>query len=290
MPRATLVAAASVAIVSVSPVSFFELLCHLDEEVRGSADREDSFRRQRGQILKCKALPMRCEPLEELRADLGIGGTRNPDLFYCNDLPRQLLDRLEEAQTLEAFWAAEVVRPSGKRELVRDAPARIRRVLAEEETEYREHVLEMWRAIRLVKGPDHRFHLAPLDYLGIASAQIGKVLIDLRHDGLEPELDVRAARALLPYWAFILGRALEYTQDGKCDPKALDLNDAEDGSICLHLRADRERFLVATDDGIGLAMSAGIDALCDAASGLRGAVEFRTRVIDGAEFRRRLNV
>ena len=57
LSREKLQALAKLQSVGVSPVTFYELMCHLDE-----TDEKKDFGRQRGQVLKCGLVPMLPDP------------------------------------------------------------------------------------------------------------------------------------------------------------------------------------------------------------------------------------
>lgn len=132
----------------LSPISIYELVCHLDETKNG----EDSFARQKGCLRKCKLFEIIHEPFANCATTIGISGAVNPTRFEEPHVLAQLIEQLEESKTLEDFYSKEVAFPNEDIGQIRDVAANARKTFGEENNRYLKHMNTLHQIIEKIGG------------------------------------------------------------------------------------------------------------------------------------------
>jgi predicted nucleic acid-binding protein len=265
---------------AISPLTFYELLCHLDEDGKGM-----SFARQRGNVMKCQVPRILYDPFAHHAIDVGAEHVTNPSRFEDPDMIAQLLKNLDSAQSLEAFYATTATYPDGQKGDCRDISARAREVLDVEQNRYVQHLGEIKRW--LVK-------ISPsCASVGIPSQEMAEyinLLLRKMAEGYKDECGIMDESLLMKVYSSIymhigykLFRTVHYMRTAHDSGNTFtpNPNDCEDSYIIMHLALFSHNVLVTDDKGT-------LDALGDTRAafshffGNRAQIE--SRVLSKDEF------
>lgn len=283
---------------AVSPISVFELLCHLDEQYRkeGGAESSGWTSLHKVNLAKCSLLSLLDDPYAEQADAVGARGLVHPTRFEDRLVLRQLLTALESSNTLDDFYSCKVKYPTGETGLVCDAPVRARALLDEEEARYKAH-MNRWCKLMIEEfGYERTQHFTPVEFVRVA-VHAASGLAKYYEDGLRAaasgaELDLRGSvfSAIYVHVGYEIARAVEYLRraDGNIESLNIDPNDMEDSAICLHMNLIEQRVLVTGDRGTYEAVDQALRNLRAAGEVLHQPVVAHTRVISTDEFKRRL--
>lgn len=217
--------------IALSPISIYELVCHLDETKNG----EDTFARQKGYLRKCKLFEILHEPFANCATTIGISGAVNPTRFEEPHVLTQLIEQLEESKTLEEFYSKEVTFPNEDIGQIRDVAANARKTFGEENNRYIKHMNTLHQIIEKIGGYGNIDAKAFVKICGSGAASF--------FDNVDKLLAAKVFVSTYAYIGYKLARLLEY--QGNNIPK----NDTEDSFICLHLNLVEPIALVTNDRG-----------------------------------------
>ena len=113
---------------SISPITFYELLCHLDEGV--------NYDRQKGNIVKCRFANILHDPFAAHAISVGVDKLVNPTRFEDPYMIKQLIDIMMSTGSLQEFYGGLVTFPDGTKSACSDVAENIRKRLEEEEQKY----------------------------------------------------------------------------------------------------------------------------------------------------------
>jgi len=289
--------AESKARIAVSPISVYELLCHLDEkDKRAKAESTNTISELfKANLLKCKNLILLDDPFAEQAEAVGAGELVNPTRFEDKIVLPQLFPKLEESLTLEDFYSSTVQFPNGDIGRVRDAAARARFVLDEQEAQYKAHVTEWCKQILEEFGYEQSQQFEPIAFVRFATHSAAG-LAEYYEDGLRTNeanvLDLHAPvfSKIYANIGYGIARAIEYLRraNGCMGQLHIDPNDLEDSAICLHLSLIEHRVLVTGDKGTLDALGAALDNLRLMSETTRDPLLPFTEVISTEEFKNRV--
>lgn len=284
--RERLERAAQTATLKMCPLSFWELASHLDEVV-GEDAPESSFRKRRGQVLKCRVLGLLDDPFAEHAVAVGAEALVNPSRFEDRLVIPQVLDALDACETLADFSARTVEYPSGERAGLKDLGVNARRVLAQDEEAYRDHVRRIAETLSTQLGIDRVRTLSDDDFVKLTFAASKELEKRYQDDGVATEqLSALVASSVYLHAGYKLARATKalISAGGNLNGLAIDSNDFEDGAIVLHIGLVSNRTLVTSDLGAIKALERATGALrrSSEASGL--AVPTFCGIVDATRF------
>ncbi|XXY13604.1 hypothetical protein WME88_35660 [Sorangium sp. So ce216] len=262
--------ASAIASLSMSPVSFWELVCHLDEAVKKDTP-ERSYLRQRGQVLKCKTLQLLDDPYAFHASKIGAPQVVNTARFDDRYVIPQVLQHLEAVQDIDALYSCTVTYPSGDVARVHDIAANARRVLDAEEKNYEAHVRGLGALLEKEIGPATLRSLTNAEFAYLASISVPGLARDYQAKvASDPQLVGRVLASLYAALGYKLARAkAALLKSGASATMSIDPNDMEDGEICLHLDLTDELALVTGDDGTVAALTEAFKAIDSALPGVR---------------------
>ncbi|MCK9463511.1 MAG: hypothetical protein M0R80_28145 [Proteobacteria bacterium] len=290
--------ASSRAHLAVSPISIFELLCHLDEQNKKGRGAEVSgwSRVNKVNLAKCSLLSLLDDPYAAQADAVGARDLVHSTRFEDRQVLPQLFPALESSSTLDAFYSCEVKYPNGETGLVRNAAARARALLEAEEARYKAHV-NKWCALMIAEfGYERTQQFTPVDFVRFA-VHAASGLAEHYKDGLPTvtsgaELDLKGPvfSATYTHLGYGIARAIEYLRraGGNIESLNIDPNDMEDSAICLHLSLVEHRVLVTGDGGTYKAVDQALRNLRAASEALHEPVVAYARVISTDEFKSRL--
>ena len=226
----------------LSPVSFWELVCHLNDAdpLKAGAARRNA--------LKADLFNGLDDPLAEIAADVGYSEAANPSRFVDRHVVPTLVAVLKTSASYQAFCRQPTAGADADA-TIGDLAADMEALLQRKEQQFVNAMRQ--RCVRFVQeyGRSVAMHLAGEEFCREA--------VGLAHGFREhfqscgravPFADI-ANRTILGA-GYAVARACEYIQNVPAGaPFAIDGNDFEDYFICLHLGALSGRTIVTDDRG-----------------------------------------
>lgn len=270
-----------------SPISFYEILCHLEVWVT-----EDGWRRARGNLRKVGRCTLLDDPFLDLARRAGSPQSANPTRFDDPDIIAQVIRAAEDSHDLADFYRREVRYSNGDRGIIDNCARRAHEVLAREVHEYRARCRARAPLIRDMGGWQGLEHAPDEDYLAAVVAQSDSLASFLRQEApAGADVRARAFSATYPHFGYLIERTKLYMQgdDGTGD-LAIDGNDAEDSLLCMHLDLTEPRVLVTNDVGTLRAVNNSLARLSEIVRRQGFDMPILAAAIDCAEFEVRLDI
>lgn len=278
-------AAAGGHLLGLSPWSLWELMSHLDEPV-STADAAASFKRQRGQVLKCGALTVLDEPFAEHADKVGARTLVNPTRFYDREVASQLLNVLARVETKEEFYAASIKYSDSTEGRLDGLAENVRRELEQEESRYVAHIKEIATLLNEHVGVAKLRGASDDDLISLALAPCWELEKRYSAEGVsEPMLLATIISSSFLHLAYKFYRARKYLLDaGALDRLEVDPNDFEDGSIAFHINLLGTRALVTGDKGTARALNDALATLRRSMANHNLVFPISARVLNAGEF------
>lgn len=259
--------------VSLSPLTIYELICHVDE----TKENEDTFARRKGNLLKCSLFNILPDPFVFLAGKTGIEfhKTRLDDPFIL----KQVLEQLRDSNTLAEFYSRTVDFSSGEKGEIQDVALRARDTFAEENSRYIEHIKSLHKKIVDHVGYDEIDTQAFFSLCAWVTKSLNQENKDI----------VDTFSATYIYAGYKLARLLEYQEKVEKNHTELiiDKNDTEDSLIASYLDLDEPYILVTEDKGTISAIYKLLGCL-DEINGWRN--KYYTKVIRLEEFYKEVGI
>jgi hypothetical protein len=268
--------------IALSPITTYELLCHLDDTKKNG---EAAYSVIKGNLMKCTLFEILHDPFAAFRASIGINNNINQTRFEEPHVLTQALKCLEESSNLEEFYNKQIVFPNGDIGLILGIAERSRKVFDEENSRYMAHVSLLYKNI----------NDAGLNYSNMKAQKF----IEICTNGVKSlaksytvnyELfEAKIFAASYPYVAYKLARLLEY-QRKAIESKTsfcIDKNDTEDSIICLHLNLADPIALVTNDHGTSNALDLSFGYLDEVLRSRGEKFNFAVKVLDYETFQKR---
>lgn len=265
--------------VCVSPISLWELLCHLDEGT------PEDFERPKGRMLRAWRLRVLDDPFAAHALAVGAAGAANPTRFEDRVVLGKVLDLLATAPTLEAFYTCVVNYPGGEVGEVRDCAERARQTLKVSEER---HVDQIKKVCGLLEREVGRPQLmAPTrEFVQAVVAGAKHLAAHYEQSGISSDgLVERIFSSTYPHLGYLFERARTYiVATAVGDSPQIDGNDMEDAAILLHLDLSEPRALVTDDGGTRKALGTALSRLETMLSTTGETAVIRSRVLTSSEF------
>jgi hypothetical protein len=233
---------------AISPMTFHELLCHLDE-----IDDDMTFERQKGIIMKCQLPRILHDPFAYHALTVGARDITNPSRFEEPTMIPQLLERLRDAKTLDVFYGTEVDYPDGSVGSCKDVSKRVREVLDEEERKYLEHQSVMRKELETNFPEWSSSGITPQQMGGYIASSLKNLITSYRNEDRVPGnlLATKVTSSMYMHIGYNAFRAIDYmmASRGHEEPITPDPNDCEDSYIAIHLELFKRDILVTEDKG-----------------------------------------
>jgi len=246
--KINLIALAKKVDVYISPLSFLEILCHIDE-----TDKQKTFKKQKGNLLKCKIPTLLDDPFAEHALFVGSTDDINQTRFEDKEMIHQLIKLIDESTSIIDLESKILVYPDGKRCNCKDIGDHIRSILDEEEKNYIKK-LKQYKDVLLERKPEsHKVEFGSKELAEVISG-----LLNNSHTSSQSTL-----QSLFIYTGYIINRLVQYLNKrpgfkGDIFP---DRNDCEDSYIALHLKLFSGSTLVTNDKGTISAIEKTIESL-----------------------------
>jgi hypothetical protein len=265
-------------ILSISPITFYELLCHLDEGV--------NYDRQKGNIIKCRFANILHDPFAAQAMSVGADELVNPTRFEDPYMIKQLIDILMSTGSLQEFYGESVTFPDGNKSTCSDVAKNIRKILEDEENKYLQN-LDIIRSEMTKKFPESRnMNISPEEMSNMLKSGINHLEKSYADKGIkDTDLLYNVACSLYIFFGYKIARTIKYIETGIADGSGFnpDRNDCEDAYIAIHLNLFRNDIFVTNDKGTIEAIKYTISSFIEMT---RKRVEIGIRVIDVDDFSR----
>lgn len=266
---------------ALSPISIYELLCHLDD-TKKNGDAE--YASIKGNLMKCSLFEILHDPFAAFAVSVGLNNNVNQTRFEEPHTLTQILNCLKESSTLEEFYKKKITFQNGDIGVISDIADRGRKVFEEENNRYIAHMLLLYKNITD----------AGLNYSNIKAGDFVEMCISAVKFFLpsfsvaDDSFEAKIFAASFPYAAYKLARLLEYQRkaiENKTD-FCIDKNDTEDSFICLHLNLADRIALVTNDKGTSNALVLSFRYIHEVLENRGEDFAFPAKVIDYEAFKK----
>jgi hypothetical protein len=263
----------------LSPVSFWELVCHLNDPApsKTTAARKNA--------LKAELFDVLDDPLAEIAADLRCPEGANPSRFVDRQMVPALVAALNASASYQDF-CRQPAPGAGASASIDDLAANMAALLQREEQQFVTAMQQRCARFAQEYGRSVAMHLAGEAFCREAVGLAHGLRSDFRACGQAVSFAEIANRTLLGA-GYAVARACEYIKNVPAGtPLVIDGNDFEDYFICLHLGASGGRTIVTDDRGTRRAIERVISTFQE--FGERCGTPFTTNVavITTEEFKR----
>ncbi|MCZ6654506.1 MAG: hypothetical protein O7D91_15940 [Planctomycetota bacterium] len=244
--------------VGVSPISVYEILCHLDEQKKGET-REQAFARRRGMVGKMRGLQILDEPHTQHAIAVGAQSLADPTRFEDRDIANRMIEEVVQASNLADLSKRTITLTDGRQAAFGALAASTRVVLEAEVKQHADDVQKMWSAMQKLSSASSPADLTDKDLWEWLKATVIAHTRSYEHDGvLEDHLLGKVTRSLFAYHGYLFARLRKYTRNSAGELE-VPANDTEDGYICMHLDLLEEDVLVTGDANTIDALAAALD-------------------------------
>jgi len=265
---------------AISPLTFYELLCHLDETHGGK-----TFERQRGYVMKCTIPRILHDPFAYHAIAVGAEHVTNESRFEEPNTISQLLMNLGNASDLNAFYSSTVKFSNGDVGRCRDIADNVRRVLKAEEDRYTAQLILISTEVQGEFSDCATVGLSPQQLASLIAASLKKMIADYRtKDGIiDDYLATKVTSSMYMHLGYQVARVVEYLQNAREGGTTFnpDPNDCEDSYITMYLELFNRDALVTGDTGTLNALKATKDAFL---SVFDGSLQIESRVLSNEDF------
>ncbi len=221
----------------VSPISVYEILCHLDE---------GNFKMFRSILLKCKIPQMLPDPWAHHATYVGAELKTNPTHFDEAQICEGLLLVLEKANSLAEFYGQHLKLSDGSQPSLKDCAAHARQVLGAAENDYLKNVKNVMDELLKLDSKESIIHRTEIDH----ARDVFSALTELRKDYLggnvpPDRLAVAVTNSMFVHYGYRFSRVYECIRS-QAKPNG---NDTEDSLLCIYVNVLEPTILVTTDDG-----------------------------------------
>ncbi len=231
----------------ISCYTFFELLCHLDEN--------KDWGKSKGNVCKCSSVEILDDPFAVIETKLQYQTQRIKNHIPESRLIPGILKCLSNSNSKDNFYRSEFFDERGQKRLIADCDKRVEDILKEEENKYLYFVNKI---LDRIKQENYDINYKKDCYKIIEELLEGRV-IDSEKNSIQPK-DIRnkVFNLCYMYYSYIFERVKKLIINGNKNP---DKNDYEDSGICLHLSLDKPFAFVTNDKGMYEAIKNSIDRL-----------------------------
>lgn len=236
--------------ITISPLTFYELLCHLDETKKGK-----NFGRQKGNVMKCKIPRILQDPFASYTITVGAEKDTNPSRFEEPVVIEQILEKLEKAKNLDGFYNDTIAFQDGAKGFCNDVAQRASQVLEREELRY----LELLNSLKDMLKYEVENKYSEYSHINISPKRFELLIskfvnhlttVHSEVDGiLDKDLLSKANSSMYLFFGYITAKVIEYIEVDVANNIGFepDKSDCEDAFITLHLQFLREDTLVTND-------------------------------------------
>ena len=217
----------------VSPYSFWEILCHLDEEQK--------FNRFKIELIKFKNFSILDDPFGITAKYIKDHNSVIKDRVEDHEMIQGAISVLAKSSSIDEFHSSFFVDSNNNTRQIQDCVKRGRKILAAASNSYRGFVSKI---IDSIKCNNSKYETAYDRHILILSLIDGCVRSIEAQGGNRSEFETKLINEIYVYFSYILHRSLEYL---KYNNSNIDPNDYEDSRICQHLSLDSAVIFITND-------------------------------------------
>jgi len=233
--------------IMISCYTFFELLCHLDEN--------KDWEKSKGNVCKCSSVGILDDPFAIVEAELYYQTKQLKNHVPESQLIPGILKLLSNSSSIYDFYRSEFSDEKGQIRSIIDCSKEAEGTLKEKESEYLDFIKKIMDCI---KQENYDVN-SEKDCCKIIEELIEGRVIDSKKNSIQQKnIRNKVFNLCYLYYSYIFERAKKLIIHGNKNP---DKNDYEDSCICLHLRLDRPFIFVTNDKGIYEAINNSIERL-----------------------------
>ncbi len=291
--RSELEAVARVHTLLLSPVSFWEVLCHLDETNTRRPREQQAFEYGRSLLLKCRIPTLLEDPFAAIASRSGVPTLVNPTRFEDRQGIPLILEQLHRATSLSDFAQRQVVLPGTSQRPIGDIVQLTRECLAEIERAYQRDIERT--ATRIIEGfgADRAADLQGTQFYHLALRACALSLYQEAVGAGEPDRDLFHRLSVASYvcGGYLVARTLLGLQHNgfRARQISVDGNDAEDFMITMHVSWNERSTFVTNDRGTLDAVGRVLRELGRHMTSLNITPDISATVIDVEGFRREVS-
>ena len=219
--------------IMISPYTFWELLCHSDED----------WIQYKGNIYKCSRVQILDDPRAIIETDLKYQIDRLINRLPDNELIPGVLECLNESNSLDDFYKSNFIDSRGNKRLISEYSERVSKKLDKDAKEY-------FNFIEKIK-----IHLIQENYDMDSDKDCHSIIMSLtkvdkiykkNNSKQTKDLSTQIINKYYLYFAYIFERIKQLLQNGGAKPQR---NDYEDSRICLHLSLNKSLKFITIDKG-----------------------------------------
>jgi len=217
----------------VSPYSFWELLCHLEEKQK--------FDRFKSELAKFKYFSILDDPFGITAKYTKLHKSVMQDRIEDHELIQGTISVLEKSSSIDEFYSSKFIDSKNNRREIRNCVKRGRTILADASNSYREFITKVIDSIKCNNSKHETEHDRHDLILSLVDGFARSIETQ---GGNRSEFKTNLINEIYVYCSFILHRSLEYLKKGNLN---IDKNDYEDSRICQHLSLISDLALITND-------------------------------------------
>jgi len=273
LSRNQITALAQIRTLAISPISLWELLCHLDD-IESGEDAMDAFNRRKGQIAKIHGVRILDDPFAQHALSAGVAAVTNLTRFEDRAGAQEIISRIASAESLNALYAQTYQYPDGQNATLEGMAENCRQTLNRIENEF----LITANRMRQEENDNQTDLNCDRNLWDSIFRRVEHLVNSYRQDGIEDELLLRNSLcSMSTYYGYILARICA-TDPRSCNA-SLARNDTEDGLIVMHLDLLRDDIFVTRDQNTLNAVSRVLSILRE-----HGNIVPRCRVVCSTDY------
>ena len=233
-------------LVMISPYTFWELLCHLEDE---------DWPFYKKLLCKCSKIIILDDPRAIIETELKYNVKRLNHRLPDNHLIPEVIQHLEKSSCLNDFYNNDFTDSNGNKRTIEECSKKVQNILDKEAKKYSNFVEDIHRYLAS-EGQD-------LDSDNYCHTIIMELLEGAIINAKDNSNNLENIRKLITdryylYFAYIFERTKQLLLNGRIEPER---NDYEDGLICLHLYLDKSIKFVTKDKGLSRSLINSLERL-----------------------------
>jgi hypothetical protein len=231
--------------IMISPYTFWELLCHLDED----------WFRNKGQICKCSNVKILDDPQAIIDTNFEYRIVRLINRLPDNELIPEILECLNKSNSINDFYSSNFIDSRGNKRLISDCSERVRKILDGEAEKYFNFIEKI--RIRLVQEKYNMDSDEECHRIIMSLTKVDKIY-KKNNSKQTKDLSHQIINKYYLYFAYIFERIKKLLQDSGAQPQR---NDYEDSKICLHLYINKPLKFITMDERFSKSLINSIERL-----------------------------
>lgn len=231
----------------ISPFSFWEILCHLDEEQK--------FDRFKIELIKFKHFTILDDPFGITAKYTKLHKSVMQDRVEDHELIQGTISVLTKSSSIENFYSSFFIDSNKNARKIQDCVERGRSILSAQSDSYIDFVTKI---IDSIKCNNSKYETEYDRHILVLSLIDGCIRGIETQGGNREEFEKNLKNEIYVYFSYILHQSLEYLNNNILN---IDPNDYEDSRICQHLSLNSALTLISNDKNLCNAVNSTISLL-----------------------------